>query len=72
MKRQIDKGDGSVGKAAHAKLRRMTMNSDALAAGQDELRLQANSTRDSSKLGHADLTHSHSHLAGSVASRKKR
>lgn len=71
----VGQGDGRVGKAGHAKLRKMTMESSALASGQDSLRSAVTGpTRE--EYGRFDerqeVTHSHSRIAGSVASTPKR
>ncbi len=70
-------GSGEYGRKAHKALRKMTLHSGALAAGQDALRAAANVTRTSGgtsnkELEHGDVTHSHANLKGSVASRLKR
>ena len=77
MKLNYGQGNGSVGKAGHKALRKMTLHSGELAAGQDALRAAANVTRTSGgtsnkELEHGDVTHSHANLKGSVASRRKR
>ena len=66
--------DGKTGEAGHKALKRMTMESGALAQGQDELRQGADVTqeRDRDFGDRQRVMHSHSRIAGSVASRQKK